>query len=75
MGDLSRKRHQKLNANKMSIKDIINFLKGKKTYFLAVISIIYGIAYKDPNAVMVGLVACGLRSGMATEVAKLATNP
>ena len=59
----------------MSVTQIINFLKGKKTYAIALVAIVYGFFYKDMNAIIVGLTACGLRSGLSTEVAKMVVNP
>jgi len=55
------------------ILSIKNCLKGRKTYILAVIAIVYGVAYKDASVLTVGLIACGLRAGMANEIATVVT--
>jgi len=55
------------------IQAIVSFLEGKKTYIFGAIAIVYGFLYKDANAVFIGLTACGIRSGIATEFAKLLT--
>ena len=48
-----------------------NWLSGKKTYFLGLLAIVYGIVYKDPNAVIIGLTAMGLRNGLAVGISQL----
>lgn len=56
--------------NNMKIWD---FLKGKKTYLVALLAIAYGYYYKDPNAILIGLSAAGIRNGISTEITKMLT--
>jgi hypothetical protein len=48
-----------------------NFLSGKKTYVVGILAVAYGIIYKDPNAVIIGLTAMGLRNGLAVGISQL----
>lgn len=56
------------------IKTLIEFLKGKKTYFVAGLAIAYGWYFSDANAVLLGLGLFGLRDGLSTEITKILTN-
>ena len=46
-------------------------LKGYKTYIVALVAIVYGLVYKDSNAVILGLMGLGLRHGLATTLSLL----
>ena len=61
--------------------NIINWLKGKKTYFLAALAVIYAIAgfytgHLDSttaiSTIWAALGAAGLRNGLTTELEKVA---
>ena len=48
-----------------------DFLKGKKSYFVVVCAIVYGIYANDKDALILGLGLLGIRHGISTEVARL----
>ena len=48
-----------------------DFLKGKKTYFIAFCAVVYGIYSNDKEIILVGLGLAGLRDGIKSEVANL----
>jgi len=48
-----------------------NFLKGKKTYIVALCGLIYGISTNNQQIVLTCLLAMGLRNGLSTELSKL----
>lgn len=48
-----------------------NYFKGKKSYFVAAVAILYGFLYNDKNALLVGLATFGLRHALVTEINKI----
>ena len=48
-----------------------NYLKGKKTYFVAICGLVYGFYYNDKDAILLSLGLLGLRHGISNEVANL----
>jgi hypothetical protein len=45
---------------------IWNWLKGKKTYIISAIGLLYGVTHGDTNATLISLTGFGLRSGLQT---------
>ena len=46
------------------MKNIMEFLKGKKTYIIAVLMILLGYLTEDNTMIMNGLAFIGLRTGL-----------
>lgn len=53
------------------ILKVWNFLKGKKTYIVAICGLVYGISTNNQQIVVTCLLAMGLRDGISTEISKL----
>ena len=52
---------------------IWNFLKGKKTYLFALAGLVWGIHTGNTEVILTALVSAGLRQGISTEIANIAT--
>lgn len=46
--------------------NILNFLKGKKSYIVGILTIILGILNGDTETIMLGLTAITLRAGITS---------
>ena len=53
------------------LKLVWQLLKGKKTYIVAFLSIALGAYAKNPELIMTGLIAFGIRDGLNTAITKL----
>jgi hypothetical protein len=52
-----------------------NFFKGKRTYLVGALALVYGWYFKDPQAIFVGLGLFGLRAAISHDLAKLLSQP
>ena len=55
------------------MKEILEYLKGKKSYITGLLAIAYGVYFKDTEAVLLGLGLMSLRNGITSEIAKTIT--
>lgn len=55
------------------LNQVIEFIRGKKTYIVAACAIVYGIYTKETEAVLLGFGLLGLRNGITTEISKSLT--
>ena len=62
-----------VQKGKYMLKIIWNFLKGKKTYLFALAGLVWGIHTGNTEVILTALVSAGLRQGISTEIANLAT--
>ena len=60
---------------KRALKEIWNDLKGRKTYIIALMGLIYGIQINDVEIITGVLLAAGIRDGLSSEIAKTLTKP
>ena len=56
---------------KKLLKKLVDLLSGKKTYFIALAGVVYGLYMQDNELVLTALGLAGLRNGVTSEVVKL----
>lgn len=55
------------------LQQVINFLKGKKTFITGLLAITYGVYFGEVEPVLLGFGLIGIRDGLSTEIAKTIT--
>lgn len=54
----------------MTLKEILEYLEGKKTFIVAILAVAYGIYADNPELIFLGLGLAGVRDGIRNEVVK-----
>ena len=47
------------------MKNIVNFLKGKKTYIVAIVGLVYGFLHNDPQIIQISLLGITGRAALS----------
>lgn len=55
------------------MQKLIELLRGKKTYLIAICGLIYGVYNQNAEIIITSLGLIGIRDGMVTEIAKTIT--